>query len=86
MIAHEHPRMRPPTAAAANLSQPTQEDQAVVVGFNYRFPAITTGHHMIDRARILKTSLPCHGVLPLAGAIASSWICYFAGTDPRPQT
>jgi hypothetical protein len=70
MIAHEHLRMHPPTATAADFSQPAQENQAVVVGLEHRFPAIAAGHHLIDRTGILKTSPPCHAPPKLQRAIA----------------
>ncbi len=61
MVAHEHPGMHPPPAAAADLFQPFQENQAVVVGFKHRLPAIATGHQVIDRTRILESQRSWHG-------------------------
>ena len=80
---HEHPDMHPPATTAVNLFQPLMENQAVVISFKHRLPAIATGHHMIDRTRILESQRPCHAPSLQVPAAASAAFCFIAGIAPE---
>ncbi len=40
------------------------------------FPAVTTGHDMVNRPRILKTSLSCHAPTQLHSVQTSIFLCH----------
>ncbi|MEI6607581.1 MAG: hypothetical protein WCP35_19915, partial [Verrucomicrobiota bacterium] len=52
--------MHPPAAASAHLAQAVQEQQVVVLCHENGLAPVTAGHHVIDRARILKSQGPRH--------------------------
>ena len=67
MVAHQHPRVNPPSVAFTNLSQTVKKGLPVIVGHKHRITTVATGHDMIHRAGILESWLPSHKrMLPLA--------------------
>jgi hypothetical protein len=60
MVSHQHPGMNQPSMTFANLPQTMKKNLAVVVSHKHQIAPIATGHHVIQRARILKPRLPCH--------------------------
>ncbi|QTN30929.1 hypothetical protein HZ994_00830 [Akkermansiaceae bacterium] len=46
--------------ATANLSEPVDEAPAVVVVLENHLAAISAGHDVVDRSRILKSQWSCH--------------------------
>jgi hypothetical protein len=51
--------------APANLPQPEQERLPVIIALENSFPAIPTGHHMINRSGILVAQRSRHAAIPL---------------------
>ena len=57
MIRHQTPGMDLPPSFLAGFSQRAQKAATVLVIFEDRFTAISTVHHMINRARVFYTQL-----------------------------
>jgi len=79
----EHPGMHTPTATAADLSQAAQENQAVGISLKHGFAAVTTGHYVVNRTRILKTTPPCRASQQLASVSESSHFVSLRGLTPE---
>ena len=60
MIAHERPRMNLPPMAQTNLAEPVEKRLMVVLGDKHGISPVATGHHMVNRTRILKARLSGH--------------------------
>src|SRR6056297_852344 len=55
MVSHQDIRMHPPAATTDRLAKSLQEHLAVAVVPEYRHPAVTPAHHMIDRIGIFNS-------------------------------
>jgi hypothetical protein len=62
MILHEHPSMHPPAMTPTYLPQPEEKSLPILIVFKNYFPSITSGHHMINRSRILMSQRPWHNI------------------------
>ena len=60
VIAHERPRMDLPPMARINLAEPVENLLMVVLGDKHGISPVAAGHHMVNRARILKARLSGH--------------------------
>jgi hypothetical protein len=60
MVAHQAPGVHLPVGLLAGLAQGLEKHLAILRGAEDRFAMVATVHHMINRAQILHSELPCH--------------------------